>query len=133
MEETWRKINNDWQLRVKGRNLMTLSFNPDDWLKDGEDEGDFKTDSHKDELLMLAEGALYPYGYEPIYRDTKTKQLVMKRNRSLTPEQEAKARKFALDKEDYKVIEFSRRQQEQAAQTRTASEKVESSLLMEYK
>ena len=96
--ETWTEIDNDWFF-VCGRSGRTcrLSFKP---KKDVSDYGwdDWEPEADK---IILEEGAEFPYGYEPLYRDRGTLALVMRRNRSLTTEQAETARENALDWEAY--------------------------------
>jgi hypothetical protein len=89
----FKKKGEDW---IYG--LCRLSYNPRDI--DFDQEGDWEVESNQADKLLLMEGARFPYGYIPLYRDRGTYCLVMQRNRSLTIEQEEEARKYSLSTED---------------------------------
>jgi hypothetical protein len=110
----WVGIRGDFYLLTRGANNTTkslgrLSFKPKENLDYG--WGDWETEEKEDKIVM-EEGAEFPYGYEPLYRDKQTGCLVMRRNRSLTTESENKARKFAMSEERWlRLRAFHRAQQ----------------------
>ena len=89
MYEDWTPIGDDWRCDFRiddtGReHSKILSFNPNIWLgQDSEPQGSYADESDTENLILLDEGGEFPYGYEPIYRDKTSSQLVIKRNRDL--------------------------------------------------
>lgn len=105
----WTQISEDWFLMVGKTDstisTLRLSFNPDNFLS-SVPEGDYQAEQDKSDMIVLLEGATYPYGYIPIYRDTKSLCLIMKRNRELSDESLKAATKHTLSADEYaKVVE----------------------------
>lgn len=100
-KQEWRQWSgNDWILL--GDHTKCLSFNPEaeEFYPEIKRTGNWENESDKSDKILMMEGADYPYGYIPLYRDRATFLLVMQRNRSLTTEQEESAHKFAMSPDD---------------------------------